>query len=74
MVKTNLGITKKKPLNIKDLFNKLEAMKYFWLFFKHPLLDENDKMLYNKYLKYKNEKNFVESDRIRKILMEKNIL
>ncbi|MDY0100872.1 MAG: cysteine--tRNA ligase [Bacilli bacterium] len=69
---------RQKPLNIKDLLNyffKLEAMfSIFGFSFKHPLLDENDKMLYNKYLKYKSEKNFAESDRIRKILMEKNIL
>lgn len=65
-------------------FNKEDLLNYFSILkvmfeilgfsFKYPLLNEDDKNLYNEYLKLKSEKNFVESDRIRQILMEKNIL
>ena len=37
-------------------------------------LDENDKKLYQNYLKSKENKDFAESDRIRNILIEKGIM
>ena len=37
-------------------------------------MDENDKNLYQNYLKSKENKDFAESDRIRNILVEKGIM
>ena len=41
---------------------------------KPTILDKEDKELLSNYEEAKKEKNFAESDRIRKILIDKNIL
>lgn len=69
---------RKNPTNLdtlEDLFASLQAMLYiFGIEFKVPLLTGEIKDIYNKYLSLKKEKRFEESDNLRNILIEKNIL
>ena len=68
--------TKDADLNkLNDLFKTLNDMFYvLGLDIGYVKLDENDKKLYQNYLKSKENKDFEESDRIRNILLEKGIM
>ena len=68
--------TKDADLNkLNDLFKTLNDMFYvLGLDIGYVKLDENDKKLYQNYLKSKENKDFAESDRIRNILLEKGIM
>ena len=68
--------TKECDLNkLNDLFKTLNDMFYvLGLDIGYVKLDENDKKLYQNYLKSKKNKDFAESDRIRNILLERGIM
>ena len=68
--------TREVDLNkLNDLFKSLNDMFYvLGLDIGYVKLDENDKKLYQNYLKSKENKDFAESDRIRNILLEKGIM
>ena len=68
--------TKDADLNkLNDLFKTLNDMFYvLGLDIGYVKLDDNDKKLYQNYLKSKENKDFAESDRIRNILLEKGIM
>ena len=68
--------TREVDLNkLNDLFKTLNDMFYvLGLDIGYVKLDENDKKLYQNYLKSKENKDFAESDRIRNILLEKGIM
>lgn len=60
---------------VSSLFFQTEAMlSILGLDVTYPHLGKEDKKTYAEYLKYKAEKNFIESDRLRHILMAKHIL
>ena len=60
---------------LNDLFKTLNDMFYvLGLDIGYVKLDENDKKLFQNYLKSKEIKDFAESDRIRNILVEKGIM
>lgn len=60
---------------VSSLFSQTEAMlSILGLDVTYPHLSKEDKKTYAEYLKYKAEKNFIESDRLRHILMAKHIL
>ena len=64
------GLTK-----LNDLFKTLNDMfMILGLDIPYVKLDENDKKLYQNYLKSKENKDFEESDRIRNILLERGIM
>ena len=69
---------RKNPVDISALendFGVIEAMiNIFGLEIKYPHLSEQDIELYNKYLELKRNKQFDESDKIRAMLIERNIL
>jgi cysteinyl-tRNA synthetase len=69
---------RKNPTNLdalEGLYASLQAMLYiFGIELETPLLTDEIKDIYNKYLSYKKEKRFEESDKLRNILIEKNIL
>ena len=67
---------KDKNLEIlKENFYAISQISYILgLHFEPQKLSEEELNLYKEYLKYKSEKDFVKSDEIRKILLEKNIL
>ena len=68
--------TREVDLNkLNDLFKTLNDMFYvLGLDIGYVKLDENDKKLFQNYLKSKENKDFAESDRIRNILLEKGIM
>ena len=68
--------TKESDLNkLNDLFKTLNDMfMILGLDIPYVKLDENDKKLYQNYLKSKENKDFEESDRIRNILLERGIM
>ncbi len=60
---------------LETLFANLNAMlDILGIKLTYPLLSKEDVDLYNKYLAYKAEKNFAESDKIRNVLLAKGIL
>lgn len=60
---------------LETLFANLNAMlDILGIKLTYPLLSKEDVDLYNKYLAYKAEKNFAESDKIRDVLLAKGIL
>jgi len=62
-------------LVLRKLFSSIGAMlNILGIFVDYPRLSKEDKHMYAEYLKYKNDKNYAESDRLRKILMAKHIL
>lgn len=69
---------RKRPLNLAVLeqqFADFTAMLcILGLKVEYPLLTGEDEKLYNEYLQLKNEKKFEESDKLRQILISKNIL
>jgi cysteinyl-tRNA synthetase len=69
---------RKNPLDISALerdFGTIKTMiEIFGLDIKYPHLSEHDIELYNKYLEFKRNKQFDESDKIRAQLIEKNII
>lgn len=69
---------RKNPLDISALerdFGTIKTMiDIFGLDIKYPHLSEQDIELYNKYLEFKRNKQFDESDKIRAQLIEKNII
>jgi len=69
---------RKNPTNLdtlEGLFASLQAMLHiFGIELKTPLLTGEIKDIYNEYLSLKKEKRFEESDKLRNILIEKNIL
>lgn len=69
---------RKNPTNLdalEGLYASLQAMLYiFGIELETPLLTDEIKDIYNKYLSCKKEKRFEESDKLRNILIEKNIL
>ncbi len=69
---------RKNPLDISALerdFGTIKTMiDIFGLDIKYPHLSEQDIDLYNKYLEFKRNKQFDESDKIRAVLIEKNII
>ena len=68
--------TKESDLaKLNDLFKTLNDMfMILGLDIPYVKLDENDKKLYQNYLKSKENKDFEESDRIRNILLERGIM
>ena len=69
---------RKNPKDIQKLLvifaNIRDILDVFGLDIKYPVLSEEDKAIYAKYLALKAEKKFEESDALRKTLMEKGIL
>ena len=69
---------RKNPLDISALERDFGTIKtmivIFGLDIKYPHLSEHDIELYNKYLEFKRNKQFDESDKIRAQLIEKNII
>ena len=69
---------RKNPKDIQKLLvifaNIRDILDVFGLDVKYPVLSEEDKAIYAKYLALKAEKEFEESDALRKTLMEKGIL
>ncbi|MFA7110263.1 MAG: cysteine--tRNA ligase [Bacilli bacterium] len=62
-------------LVLRKLFSSIGAMlNILGILIDYPRLSKEDKHMYAEYLKYKNDKNYAESDRLRKILMAKHIL
>ncbi|MDD4303016.1 MAG: cysteine--tRNA ligase [Bacilli bacterium] len=62
-------------LVLRKLFSSIGAMlNILGIFVDYPRLSKEDKHMYAEYLKYKNDKNYAESDRLRQILMAKHIL
>lgn len=60
---------------LETLFANLNVMlDILGIKLTYPLLSKEDVDLYNKYLAYKAEKNFAESDKIRDVLLAKGIL
>lgn len=78
IIKKANGVLRQKPLDyqvITQIFAEIQDMLWILgLKVEYPILTENDKKLYADYLKYKAEKNFIESDRLRQILMAKHII
>ncbi|MCI6788482.1 MAG: cysteine--tRNA ligase [Mollicutes bacterium] len=78
LVKGGNQIIRNKELNLdelKEVFYALMKIIYILgLSIKPTILDKEDKELLSNYEEAKKEKNFAESDRIRKILIDKNIL
>ena len=68
--------TRESDLNkLNDLFKTLNDMfKVLGLDIGYVKMDENDRNLYQNYLKSKENKDFEESDRIRNILLERGIM
>ena len=77
-IKTANMDLRKNPLDISALerdFGTIKTMiDIFGLDIKYPHLSEQDIDLYNKYLEFKRNKQFDESDKIRAQLIEKNII
>ena len=77
-IKTANMDLRKNPLDISALerdFGTIKTMvDIFGLDIKYPHLSEQDIDLYNKYLEFKRNKQFDESDKIRTQLIEKNII
>lgn len=77
-IKTANMDLRKNPLDISALerdFGTIKTMiEIFGLDIKYPHLSEQDIDLYNKYLEFKRNKQFDESDKIRAQLIEKNII
>lgn len=77
-IKTANMDLRKNPVDINALendFGVIEAMiNIFGLEIKYPHLSEQDIELYNTYLELKRNKQFDESDKIRAMLIERNIL
>lgn len=77
-IKTANMDLRKNPLDISALerdFGTIKTMiEIFGLDIKYPHLSEQDIDLYNKYLEFKRNKQFDESDKIRAVLIEKNII
>ena len=77
-IKTANMDLRKNPLDISALerdFGTIKTMiEIFGLDIKYPHLSEQDIDLYNKYLEFKRNKQFDESDKIRTQLIEKNII
>ena len=69
---------RQKPLDlekIRKIFLSLKCMIGILGFeFDYPILNQEDKDLYKKYLKSKEEKNFAESDALRNLLIAKKIM
>lgn len=78
IIKKANATLRQKPLDyctISRTFHEIQDMLWILgLKVEYPLLNEDDKKIYANYLKYKAEKNFTESDRLRQILMTKHIL
>ena len=73
----NQEIRTKEPdlAKLNDLFKTLNDMFYILgLDIPYVKMDENDRKLYQNYLKSKEIKDFAESDRIRNLLVEKGIM
>ena len=77
-IKTANMDLRKNPFEISALerdFGTIKTMiDIFGLDIKYPHLSEQDIDLYNKYLEFKRNKQFDESDKIRAVLIEKNII
>ena len=58
----------------KDFFTLKTMFSLLGLAFDYPELTEEDRLMYNDYLKSKEEKNFTRSDELRQKLMERKIL
>ncbi len=69
---------RKSPVNIEELENLFFGIKDMLLILgldiKYPVLNADDKELYNRYLSYKKERNFEESDKCRSELIKRGIL
>lgn len=78
IIKKANATLRQKPLDYRTIsrtFDEIQDMLWILgLKVEYPLLNEDDKKIYADYLKYKAEKNFTESDRLRQILMAKHIL
>lgn len=78
LIKENNVELRKKDKDVSLIKNNFYAMNsicyILGMHFTPIKLSEEDIQLYNSYLKSKEEKNFDESDKIRKVLIEKNIL
>lgn len=60
---------------LKDIFLTLKDMfSILGLQIDYPLLTNDDKSLYNQYIEAKNQKDFIKSDELRLMLIEKKIL
>ena len=60
---------------LETIFANLKAMlSILGIKLSYPLLTKDDVDLYNQYLAFKAEKNFIESDKIRDLLIKKGIL
>ena len=60
---------------LNDLFKTLNDMFYvFGLDIPYVKMQQNDKILYQNYLEFKNNKDFEQSDKIRNLLVEKGIM
>ncbi|MBO4667481.1 MAG: class I tRNA ligase family protein, partial [Bacilli bacterium] len=57
-----------------DLNDILTMLDVLGLKIDYPVLSNEDKEIYKQYLAFKKEKNFAESDKLRDILIKKNIL
>lgn len=77
-IKESNNELRKRPLditNLERLFSELSAMlNILGLVIDYPLLSKEDELLFNQYNELKKEKRFEESDKLRKILIDKNIL
>ena len=69
---------RKSPVNIEELedifFGIKDMLLILGLDIKYPVLSDNDKELYNRYLSFKKERNFEESDKCRSELIKRGIL
>lgn len=69
---------RKNPLDLEAISKDFSTLKtmldIFGLDIKYPLLSEEDKEIYHQYLAYKAQKDFENSDKLRNILISKNIL
>ena len=77
-VKNANQLLRQRPLQLDALKQSFQRLSdYFFILglpFAYPVLSEEDKATYNEYLELKKEKKFEESDKLRAILQEKNIL
>lgn len=58
-----------------DIYDKINLINYILgLKFDFVVLSDEDKEVYNKWIEYRNEKDFENADKMRAILVEKNII
>ena len=69
---------RKRPINLQEIqviFASISAMlDVFGIKFETPILTDEIRKIYDEYLKLKSEKRFEESDKLRDILIAKNII